>query len=462
MSGTREFERVAIVLAAGEGKRMRSATPKVLHPIAGRPLLAWVLDGARASGCKRLVIVVGRQADAVRERFAAPDVEFVEQSERLGTGHAAAQAERVLGSEPRLGLVLSGDAPLVRPATLERLLAVAREGWGAVAVARVKRPGSLGRVLTDGDRLVGIVEAADASREELEIRTVNSGHYAVRLPELFERLRGVAPHNAQGEIYLTDAVVAAAASGAAVRCVDLEDPAEAWGVNDRADLARVERALVERQVARLQEAGVSVRDPARVHIEAGVEVGADSVLHADVTLLGNTRLGERVTLHQGVWVRDCEIAADVEVLPYSVLDGARVGTGCALGPFARLRPGTELGERVRVGNFVEVKNSSLGAGVKANHLAYVGDATVGPGANLGAGTVTCNYDGVRKHRTEIGAGAFIGSDTMLVAPVRVGERSVTGAGSVITEDVPDDSLALGRARQRNLVGWIAKRERGDE
>jgi bifunctional UDP-N-acetylglucosamine pyrophosphorylase/glucosamine-1-phosphate N-acetyltransferase len=199
-----------------------------------------------------------------------------------------------------------------------------------------------------------------------------------------------------------------------------------------------------------------------VLFEAGVEVGVDSEIHADVTLLGATRVGQRVRLHQGVWIRDCELADDVEVLPYSVLDGARVGAGCSVGPFARLRPGTELGEGARIGNFVEVKKSSLGAGVKANHLAYLGDATIGAGANIGAGTVTCNYDGKRKHRTEIGPGAFIGSDTMLVAPVRVGERSVTGAGSVITNDVPDDSLALGRARQRNLLDWTARRNRGDE
>ena len=462
MSRPAAGERVAIVLAAGEGKRMRSAIPKVLHQLAGRPLLSWVLDSARAAGCARLVVVVGRQAGAIIERFAAPDVEFVEQSERLGTGHAVAQAERALGSQPGLALVLYGDVPLVRPAALERLLAAAEEGWGAVAVAQVERPGSLGRVLSEGGRLRGIVEAVDATPDQLEIRTVNSGLYALRVPDLFERLRQVEPHNAQGELYLTDAVVAAAAAGAGVRCVELDDPTEAWGVNDRAELARAEHVLVLRHVERLQEAGVTVRDPARVLIESSVEVGADSEIHPDVTLLGETRIGERVRLHQGVWVRDCALADDVEVLPYSVLDGARVGPGCAVGPFARLRPGTELAEGVRVGNFVEVKKSSLGAGAKANHLAYVGDATVGPGVNIGAGAVTCNYDGERKHRTEIGEGAFIGSDTMLVAPVRIGARAITGAGSVITDDVPDDSLALGRARQRNLIGWTAKRDRADE
>ena len=453
---------VAIVLAAGEGTRMRSATPKVLHELTGRPLLAWVLENARAAGCGRLVVVVGRQAEEIRDRFAAPDVEFVEQSERLGTGHAVAQAEQAVGSNAGLALVLYGDAPLVRAATLERLLAAAQQGWGALAVATVEQPGSLGRVLSEQGLLTGIVEAVDATPEQLEIRTVNSGHYALPVPDLFDRVRALEPHNAQGELYLTDAVVAAAADGAEVRCVDLVDPAEAWGVNDRAELARAERVLVSRHVEALQRAGVTVRDPARVLLEAGVEVGVDSEIHADVTLLGATRVGQRVRLHQGVWIRNCELADDVEVLPYSVLDGARVGAGCSVGPFARLRPGTELGEGARIGNFVEVKKSSLGAGVKANHLAYLGDATIGAGANIGAGTVTCNYDGKRKHRTEIGPGAFIGSDTMLVAPVRVGERSVTGAGSVITNDVPDDSLALGRARQRNLLDWTARRNRGDE
>jgi bifunctional UDP-N-acetylglucosamine pyrophosphorylase / glucosamine-1-phosphate N-acetyltransferase len=462
LSGSKAPARVAIVLAAGESRRMRSARPKVLHPVGGRPLLAWVLDSARRAGCTRLVVVVGRDADAVRERFAAPDVEFVEQRERLGTGHAVAQAERALGDHPRVALVLSGDAPLVRPATLGRLLEAAEQGWGALAVAEVDHPGSLGRVIRCADGLERIVEAADADAEELQIRAVNSGHYALRLPDLFDLLRAVSTRNAQGEIYLTDAVVAAANAGHTVRCVDLHDPVEAWGVNDRGDLARAERALQAREVERLLAAGVTVRDPSRMVVEAGVEVGADSELHPDVTLLGATRLGSGVVLHQGAWVRDSELADGVVVLPYSVLDGARVGPGCQVGPFARLRPGAELGEKVRVGNFVEVKKSVLGDGVKANHLAYLGDATVGPGANIGAGAVTCNYDGVNKHRTEIGAGAFVGSDTMLVAPVRVGERSVTGAGSVITEDVPADSLALGRARQRNLVGWVAKRDRAEE
>ncbi|HVS12497.1 MAG TPA: bifunctional UDP-N-acetylglucosamine diphosphorylase/glucosamine-1-phosphate N-acetyltransferase GlmU [Thermoanaerobaculia bacterium] len=455
-------ERVAVVLAAGEGKRMRSARPKVLHTVAGRPMLAWVLDAARRAGCRRLVVVVGRDAEAVRERFAAPDVELVEQSERLGTGHAVAQAERVLGDAPRVALVLSGDAPLVRPATLERLLETAERGWGAVAVAEVEYPGSLGRVVRRADGLERIVEAADADAEELEIRTVNSGHYALRLPELFEHLRAVSSRNAQGEIYLTDAVVAAAVAGRSVACVDLHDPVEAWGINDRADLARAERALLAREVERLLAAGVTVRDPARVVVEAGVEVAADSELHPDVTLLGACRLGAGVVLHQGAWVRDSELAEGVVILPYSVLDGARVGPGCTVGPFARLRPGSVLGRGVRIGNFVEVKKSVLGDGTKANHLAYLGDATVGAGANIGAGVVTCNYDGTSKHRTEIGEGAFVGSDTMLVAPVRVGDRSVTGAGSVITDDVPDDSLGLARARQRNLVGWTARRGRSGE
>ena len=451
--------RVAAVLAAGLGTRMRSRRPKVLHAVGGRPLLGWVLASARAAGCERIVVVVGHGADEVRERFAAPDVTFVHQREQRGTGHALAQVAPALDGAGQL-LVLSGDVPLVSGATLGRLASEAAAAWGAMAVADLEQPGSLGRVAgRGGDLLDRIVEVADATPEELAIRRVNAGLYALPYPRIFDYLEALEPDNAKGELYLTDALGAAAADGHDVRLVPLEDPSEALGVNDRRDLLRVHRRMLALKAEALQLSGVTLLDPRRTTVEPGVEVGPDTVIHGGVELTGATRVGESCVLLPGVWVRDSSLADGVVVEPYSVLDGAEVGPGCRVGPFARLRPGTVLETGSKVGNFVEVKKSRLGPGVKASHLAYLGDATVGEGANIGAGTVTCNYDGLEKHPTEIGREAFIGSDSMLVAPVKVGDGAITDAGSVITHDVPPGALAVERARQRNVEGWAARRKK---
>jgi bifunctional UDP-N-acetylglucosamine pyrophosphorylase/glucosamine-1-phosphate N-acetyltransferase len=308
-------------------------------------------------------------------------------------------------------------------------------------------------------RLVRIVEAADASPEELGVDLVNAGHYALPVPALFAYLERLEPDGRKGELYLTHAIVAAARQGESVHCLELEDPAEALGVNDRQDLARVYTELIARRLDELMTAGVTILDPLRTVVEAEVEVAADTVLHPGVSLLAGTRIGGGCELHQGAWLRASHLGDGVEVGPYSVLDGAQVGNGCRIGPFARLRPGAELAGGVHIGNFVEVKNSRLGTGVKANHLAYLGDATIGERANIGAGVVTCNYDGEQKHRTEIGDDAFIGSDTMLVAPVRVGAGALTAAGSVITKNVPENALAIARSPQRTREEW-AKRRRG--
>jgi bifunctional UDP-N-acetylglucosamine pyrophosphorylase/glucosamine-1-phosphate N-acetyltransferase len=447
---------VAVVLAAGKGTRMRSALPKVLHEAGGLPLLAWVLAAARQAGCERIVAVVGYRAEEVQERLAASDLRFVLQREQLGTGHALAQAEAEAAGAGTV-LVLSGDVPLVTPATLAALLAAAGEVGAAMAVADLDEPGSLGRVIAREDgHLREIVEARDATPEQRAVRTVNAGIYALP-PAIFDHLRGLDRGNAQGELYLTDAVTALAAAGTPVALVRLADPEEAVGVNSRQELATVHRALVERKLQSLMSAGVTVLEPQRTRVDGDVLVGPDTVIHPDVTLLGRTAVGAGCTLHQGAWLRDTTVADDAVVEPYSVLDGAEVGPGCRVGPFARLRPGARLAARSRVGNFVEVKNSRLGAGAKANHLAYLGDAEVGEGANVGAGVITCNYDGREKHPTIIGAGAFVGSDTMLVAPVEVGDGAVTAAGSVITRDVPDGALAVGRARQKNVAGWKERR-----
>lgn len=459
---------VAVILAAGKGTRLRSEVPKVLHWAAGRPLLEWVLSAAREAGCRRTLVVVGHRAEEVCAMTEADGVVWVRQEEQLGTGHALAQVEPHLDGAATL-LVLSGDVPLVSGRTLGRLATAAGTGWGAMAVAELPEPGSLGRVVPRagaGDRLGGverlgrIVEAADASpRELVEVKLINAGIYALPAPEVFERLRRLGTDNAKGELYLTDALTGAADAGEVVRLVRLGDPAEALGVNDRRDLARVHLALIARHMDLLMASGVTVLDPARTVIEPTVCVDPDTVVHPGVSLLGDTRVGRGCILHQGVWMRDSTLDGGVVVEPYSVLDGAAVATGCTVGPFARLRPASVLLEGSRVGNFVELKKTRLGAGSKASHLTYLGDTTVGERSNIGAGVVTCNYDGQNKHRTDVGDGAFVGSDTMLIAPVSVGDGATTGAGSVITDDVPADALGVGRARQRNVPGWNCHRRK---
>jgi bifunctional UDP-N-acetylglucosamine pyrophosphorylase/glucosamine-1-phosphate N-acetyltransferase len=445
--------RVAVLLAAGKGTRMKSALPKVLHRAAGRPLLQWVVDAARAAGCARILVVVGHGAERVREEIEGEDLGWVLQAEQRGTGHALAQAEAEVQGDATV-LVLSGDVPLLQPSTLDALATAAESGWGAMTVAELPDPGMLGRVLIDpSGAFQAIVEFKDADPEQRAVRLINAGIYAFPAPEIFGYLRDLKADNAQGELYLTDAVTHAAADGHPVRLIPLADPDEALGVNDRTELSQVHRLLIGRHQVALMKAGVTILEPERTAIEPGVRIGEDTVIHPGASLLGKTSIGRDCVIHQGAWLRDTTVADGTTVEPYSVLDGAEVGEGCRVGPFARLRPAARLRKGARVGNFVEVKNSVLGEGAKANHLAYVGDATVGDGANIGAGVVTCNYDGARKHPTEIGAGAFIGSDTMLVAPVQVGPGATTAAGSIITKNVPAGALAVGRVRQKNLEGW---------
>ncbi|MEM7582559.1 MAG: bifunctional UDP-N-acetylglucosamine diphosphorylase/glucosamine-1-phosphate N-acetyltransferase GlmU [Acidobacteriota bacterium] len=456
--------RLAVVLAAGKGTRMRSERPKVLHPVGGRPMLEWVLAAARDAGCKKILIVVGHGAEEVKRHVAglpdgADDIVWVEQREQLGTGHALAQTEPHVEGAATL-LVLSGDVPLVTAETLDQLATAAEGRWGAAAAAELDEPGTLGRILTDdAGRFVRIVEFADAGPEELAVQRINAGLYAFSAPAIFEALRRVDTDNAQGEIYLTDALGVAAAAGKDVALHTLADFSEALGINDRKDQARVHRALLDRHLQRLMASGVTILEPARTSIEPSVTVAPETIIHPDVNLAGDTRIGSRCVLHQGVHVTDSVVDADVELKPYSLLDHTIVANECVVGPFARLRPGSVLLQGARVGNFVETKKAQLGAGAKVSHLTYLGDASVGDNANIGAGVVTCNYDGVNKHRTEIGDGAFVGSDTMLIAPVNVGADATTAAGSTVTEDVPAEALAIGRSRQRNIPGWARRRIR---
>jgi len=446
-----------VILAAGKGTRLRSTLPKVLHSVAGRPMLEWVLRAARVAGCEHIYVVVGHGADQVQSEIDADDVTWVPQEEQRGTGHALLQVVSHLQAPTTL-LVLSGDVPLVAPETLARLADGARSRWGSMVVAEMEDPGSLGRVIAAPDgSLQRIVEVADATSEDLENHWINAGIYALPAPDIFEFLTQLKPDNAKQELYLTDALTAAADRGRDLALVSLPEAEEAFGVNDRLDLARVHGVLLRRKAEELMREGVTILDPNRVVVEADVEVGRDSVIHPGVSLTGRSRMGEGCTVHQGAWLRDARLGSRVIVQPYSVLEGVEVGDACQIGPFARMRPGAVMKERAKIGNFVEIKNSVLGEGVKANHLSYVGDATVGENANLGAGTITCNYDGVSKHRTEIGKDAFVGSDTMFVAPVNVGDGAMTAAGSVISKDVPPGALAIERSEQKTVPGY-AKRK----
>lgn len=445
-----------MILAAGKGTRLKSSVPKVLHEVAGRPLLRWVIESARQAGCEAIAVVVGHGADQVRESFAhETDLTWITQENPQGTGHALAQVEPWV-QEPATLLVLSGDAPLVTPETCRHLLGAAEASGAAMAVAHHEDPGRLGRVFARNGRLSAIVEAADATPEQLECRLINAGFYALPAGPTFESLRKTSTENAQGELYLTDAV---ASLGDRVQLVELTDPMEAQGVNTRLHLAAVHQHFIARTINRCMASGVTVLDPDRTVVEPHVAVGKDVVLHPGVHLMGESRVGAEVEVHVGSWIKDCRIGHGVKILPYCVLEGAEIQDGAVVGPFARLRPGAHLGVGSKVGNFVEVKQSEIGEGAKVNHLSYVGDSTVGAGANIGAGVVTCNYDGVRKHRTSIGTKAFVGSGAKLVAPVSVGESATVGAGSVITRNVPDGSLAVERSKTRVIEGWNQRRSK---
>ena len=440
-----------VILAAGEGKRMNSRLPKVLQPVGGRPMLAHLLDSAQALSPDRIRVVVGSGAEEVRSALADSGVEFVLQSERLGTGHAAQQALPQIDPEARV-LILPGDMPLIRPGTLQGLLACT--GDLALLSFIAEDPSGYGRVLRDDQgQVAAIREQRDASEAEQQVREVNSGVMCARAVDWTGWLKRLRADNAQGEYYLTDCIALAVADGRRVEAVVAEDAQELLGANDRRQLAELEAVYQRRARLALMAAGVTLPDPDTVMVRGRVHCERDVVLDRGVIVEGDVWLGEGVVIGAGCVVRNSRLAAGTRLEPYCVLEGVETTGACQIGPFARLRPGTALAECVKIGNFVEVKNASFQAGAKASHLSYVGDAEVGAGANLGAGTITCNYDGVNKHRTEIGADAFVGSNTALVAPVRVGRGATIGAGSVIGKDAPDDQLTLTRAPQRSVRGW---------
>ena len=442
-----------VILAAGQGKRMASDLPKVLQPLAGRPLLAHVIDTARMLGPTAIHVVHGYGGERVREAIPGEDIHWTLQAEQLGTGHAVLQALPAIPDEHTV-LVLYGDVPLVRAATLSDLARRAGPASIALLTAVLPDPAGYGRVIRDTTgRVARIVEHKDANRKELIVTEVNTGLLAAPAGRLRGWLSALGRDNAQGEYYLPDCIAAAVRDGIAVEAVIAASAMEVLGVNDKLQLAEVEAAHRRERATGLMRAGVTIVDPLRIDVRGEVQCGRDVVLDVNVILEGRVRIGDRARIGPGSMLRDCEIGADTEVRANCVIDGAITGARCVVGPFARLRPGTRLADEVHIGNFVEVKNSELGPGSKANHLSYLGDATIGAQVNVGAVTVTCNYDGADKHRTTIGDGAFIGSGTMLVAPVTVGEDATIGAGSTITKPAPAGKLTLERGRQQTLDGW---------
>ncbi len=442
-----------VILAAGQGRRMNSDLPKVLQPLAGRPLLRHVVDTARSLAPAAVHVVHGHGGERVRAALPDTDIDWVLQSEQLGTGHAVRQALPRIPDDHCV-LVLYGDVPLVDASTLRRLAAPAAGGALALLTVEVAEPRGYGRIVRDAHgRIERIVEERDADAAQRTIREVNTGLLAAPAGDLRRLLEAVRADNVQREYYLTHVVGLAVTGGVAVDAIQAPSPIEVMGVNDKLQLAEAEAALRTRRSRALMEAGATLADPARIDIRGEVSVGRDVFLDVNVVLEGRVNLGDRVRLGPNCTLRDVTIGADTQVHANSVLEEASVGEDCRIGPFARLRPGARLHARAHVGNFVEVKNSELGEGSKANHLTYLGDAIVGRDVNVGAGTITCNYDGQNKWPTVIGDRAFIGSGAMLVAPVRIGAGATIGAGSTVTVSTPAGQLALTRAKQITVEGW---------
>lgn len=450
------------VLAAGKGTRMRSQLTKVLHPVAGRPLITYPVAAARRLHPARLVVVVGTgQRNAVAACLNGTPIRWVVQREALGTGHAVLACAAALRGFAGHLLIIAGDVPGVRETTLKQFVdaCVRADGPGGVLTVQTGSPAGYGRIVRQGERsVVRVVEERDCSLADAAIQEVNTGILCCRTDWLWQALKTVRPQNAQREYYLTDIVTTAAAQGTPLIAVRAEDPQEFVGVNSRRELAIVNRRMRQQLVERWMAAGVSFIDPDHVYCDADVTIGEDTVIGPGCVLGGTTQIGAHCRLDAGVIVTDSIVADRVHLKPYSVIEGSRIGPDSVVGPFARLRPETRLDADVRVGNFVEIKKSWLKSGVKANHLTYLGDATLGERTNVGCGTITCNYDGAKKHPTTIGPDVFIGSDTQFVAPVRIGKGATIGAGSVITDDVPAGTLAVARGRQVNVRGWKRKRK----
>jgi len=448
----------AVILAAGQGTRMKSALPKVLHPVAGLPMLRHVVTLAERLKASPVVAVIGHGAGRVREIFATETLSFALQSEQLGTGHALQCAAGALEGFSGDLLLLCGDVPLLRETTLRQLLSHHRQRAASVTIltAHMENPAGYGRILRGLDGVERIVEEKDATPEERLVKEINTGIYLFRAPEVFGFLNRLDNRNAQGEYYLTDVVAAARRAGERVEALAVEQAEEAMGINDRVQLAQAGAILRQRINEGHLRAGVTMIDPLATYIDPEVTIGADTLIHPGVHLRGRTKVGSDCQVEPGVVVSDCAIGDRVHLRAGSILSETTVGDDCAIGPMAHLRPGTVLAGNNKIGNFVETKKAIIGEKSQASHLTYIGDATLGKNVNLGCGTITCNYDGVNKHQTIIEDDVFVGSDTQFVAPVRIGRGSLIGAGSTITKDVPPDALAIARSEQKIIEGWAAR------
>lgn len=441
-----------VILAAGKGTRMRSSLPKVLHPVAGRAMVSHVIDTAHQLGAEAVHLVYGHGGELLQQRLSESAVHWVLQAEQLGTGHAVAQATPAIPDEARV-LVLYGDTPLITAETLQQLLAVQPAGGIGLLTVTLANPTGYGRIVRENGAVVGIVEQKDANAEQLAITEVNTGVLVAPAAKLKQWLAGLTCQNAQGEYYLTDVIGAAHRDGAAIATAQPAEAAETEGANNRLQLAALERFYQRRAANRLMLEGVTLLDPDRFDLRGSLVCGEDVILDTNVIIEGRVELGHRVRIGTGCVLKDCVIADDSIISPYTVIESSKLARATTVGPFARLRPGSVLGEEAHVGNFVEIKNASLGFGSKAGHLSYLGDSEIGADVNIGAGTITCNYDGANKHKTIIEDHVFVGSDTQLVAPVIVRKGATIGAGTTVTREVGENELVITRVPQRHIANW---------
>ena len=441
-----------VILAAGKGTRMRSSLPKVLHPVAGRPMVSHVIETAQQLGADAIHLVYGHGGELLQQRLNETAVQWVLQAEQLGTGHAVAQAMPAIPDEARV-LVLYGDTPLITPATLNKLLMVQPAGGIGLLTVNLDNPTGYGRIVRRAGEVVGIVEQKDANAEQLAITEVNTGVLVAPAGRLKQWLSGLTCQNAQGEYYLTDVIAAAHHSGALIETAQPAQAQETEGANNRLQLAALERFYQRREAERLMLEGVTLLDPARFDLRGSLKCGEDVIIDTNVIIEGHVELGHRVRIGTGCVLKECVIADDSIISPYTVIESSKLARATTVGPFARLRPGSVLGEEAHVGNFVEIKNASLGFGSKAGHLSYLGDSEIGADVNIGAGTITCNYDGANKHKTIIEDNVFVGSDTQLVAPVTVRKGATIGAGTTVTREVGENELVITRVPQRHVPNW---------
>jgi bifunctional UDP-N-acetylglucosamine pyrophosphorylase/glucosamine-1-phosphate N-acetyltransferase len=448
----------AVILAAGQGKRMKSKLPKVLHSLAGKPMIKHVLTLCQDLGAEPIVSVVGHGAELVQKTLEPDQVKFAMQKQQLGTGHALSCAAAQLAKFSGNLLLLCGDTPLLKLSSLRELLKHHQSSQAGITVltAKMPDPTGYGRIIRCSEGVTKIVEEKDATSGEKAITEINTGIYLFKAPEVFEHLKQLGNNNAQGEYYLTDIIAAARGAGTRVEALILDQAEEAMGINDRIQLAEAETTMRKRINERHQSAGVTLVDPSATYIEMDVTIEADTVIYPNVHLRGQTKIGCNCIIEPGVVVTDCVIGDGVHLKPGSVLSESLVGNDCTIGPMAHLRPGTELSGNNKLGNFVETKKATFGKRSQASHLTYIGDSSVGENVNIGCGTITCNYDGVNKYRTTIEDDVFVGSDTQFIAPVTIGRGSLIAAGSTITKDVPADALAIARTEQKNIEGWAAR------